>query len=189
MKACNAQHEGLQCLALRLAMRRNFNTTIDEGTIALIEKLAVGGKSKGAVVDEAVAMLATPKSDGFQVDVNRWFRETWARLDEILETVQSVGPASSQVPSTLATTANDGYPVVVSAGRAVLNASGGFDPTEIPGVSVGAPNLVGTAKCDHCGKFRAPRRVPLCSVCIEGGHSGGTRECGACADNSGTGAI
>jgi hypothetical protein len=72
---------------------------------------------------------------------------------------------------------------------ATVNLLSDSDPSQIPGVSRGLPVPVGTFKCNHCGLLRAPKNYPLCATCAGEGHHGNTWDCGACADQSGTGAI
>lgn len=148
--------------------RKNFNTTIDEATIETIERLAVGGKSKGDVIDAAVALLACPPVD-LEGIMRQLARETWARLDEVLETVQTVQPEPDY------------------QGQALPRPPGYTDPASVPGVTVGPP--VPRYKCDHCGLTPAVSRVgDICPSCRREGHRGEPRDCRACSDNHGTGA-
>lgn len=115
-------------------MRKNFNTTIDEETIAAIERLAVNGKSKGAVVDEAVALLVSRSKVVLpdEATVNRWFRETWSRLDEIhgmMDAVASLGAPGPEPRENLAARA-------AAAAKAARERA---DPATIPGVQRGLP--------------------------------------------------
>jgi hypothetical protein len=103
-------------------MRKNFNTTIDEETIALIEKLAVG-RSKGQVVDEAVAALANPV-DMVKV-LNGWFQETWGRFDALPEEVGEV------LRVVVAELKSQRAPSAAQAGNT--------NPASIPGVHRGLP--------------------------------------------------
>jgi hypothetical protein len=118
MKVYNARHCWWQWMG-----RKNFNTTIDEATIESIERLAVNGKSKGAVVDEAIAALANPV-DLVEV-VGGWFQETWGRFDSLPE---EVGEVLRMVVAEL------------KSQRTQQPApNGGFSPTSVPGVHRGLP--------------------------------------------------
>src|SRR5207244_2419014 len=104
-----------------------------------------------------------------------WFRETWNRLDEILETVQSVEP-----------------PFTPNIGAAFMMPSP--EPSSIPGVSVGVPPkkavVIKRYKCNHCGASPAvPRVGDICERCQDQNHIGEPRDCQICADNSSTGAL
>lgn len=74
----------------------------------------------------------------------------------------------------------------------------GFDPCEIPGVSVGPPKRETTSgypcRCIHSGcrgsRFTGTSKFQnLCPECAEGGHKGEPRNCQACADDSASGAL
>ncbi len=146
-------------------MRKNFNTTIDEQTIELIDKLAVG-RSKGAVVDEAVALLAAPSKDGpSEAAVNRWFRETWKRLEDLPGEILEAADARR--------------------GRKI-NEDSRPSRDEVAAVA----ELPFERQCKHCPKtFRtANKYAAICVECRHAGHSNEPRECPVCT-LAGTGAI
>lgn len=123
--------------------RKNFNTTIDEQTIALIGRLAVNGKSKGEIVDMAIALLAAPKSNPNE-EINRWFRETWKRLDELPD-------------------------VLLAAKRAGLaGPAGDVPPLAASNISEGEFSVT----CAHCGMgfFGTTKYASLCGICQSDGH-------------------
>lgn len=160
MKTCNARHEGLPCDAMA---RKNFNTTIDEGTIEKIERLAVNGRSKGEVIDIAVGMLDAPKVDP-SIQVHHWFRETWERLDEIAERLEEGGALRTEAP--------------LGAGIEELRA--------IVGPTAPAGELPKNARCVHCGeRFAGARTATCCIKCATGGHSVDVRDCRPCAERVG----
>ena len=142
-------------------MRKNFNTTIDEETIAAIERLAVNGKSKGAVVDEAVALMVNRSKASLpdEATVNRWFRETWSRLDEILEFVGQ--PPESQV------LAEPEPPKRTIA-----------DPAALMGVPI---------QCKHCGQVAlGPTKfATICFECKTEGHTLAPADCPICTAGTG----
>lgn len=125
------------------------------------------GKTDDAL--RAVLVSKKPVVDE-HADINRWFRETWQRLEEILEMLQSE-------PSEY------GPPVFPTPAR------------EIPGVQVG----IGAAKsaagqfpcqCRHSGcrggKFMGTGRgLTLCPECFATGHRGEPRNCGPCFEDTG----
>lgn len=157
--------------------RKNFNTTIDEGTIEKITALAVNGKSKGEIVDMAIALLAAPKVNPNE-EISRWFRETWTRLDELLELAQNAEP----------------LPVYSGPDIDHRSVRGPerFDPAQIPGVTTAAkaPVVIKRYSCQHHqGDELAVARVgDICADCRAHGHYGDTRDCSRCGDY-GTGAL
>ncbi len=151
-------------------MRKNFNTTIDEETIALIEKLAVG-RSKGQVVDEAVAMLAAPSRDGpSEAVVNRWFRETWKRMEDLPAEILAAADARRARKGPLRNPPSEGV-----------------SPVAYVGSPVPAPF---ERQCKHCPKmFRTANKfATICVECKHGGHSNEPGECPICT-LAGTGAL
>lgn len=112
-----------------------LNTMVAAETLEAIRGLATG-KSQGQVVDEAIAAWQGGDRHG---EVGRWFRETWTRLDEILETVQSVP--------------FEDVSGVVESHRVV-------NPTTIPGVSVGMPAVrpVRESGCERAARERRERQ-------------------------------
>ncbi len=74
----------------------------------------------------------------------------------------------------------------VNGDMAVEVPASAFDPSTIPGVSVGvapkAPAVIKKRyKCDHCGASPAVARVgDICERCQEGGHRGDVRVCPEC---------
>lgn len=142
-----------------------LNTMVAPETMEAIRKFATG-KSQGQVVDEAVGLLVLSASVDPNDAVHGWFQETWQRLDEILETVQTV-PEAELMPR---------------------NGGSAFDPARIPGVSVGLPVVMKRYRCEHCGRSPAvPRVGDICGECREDGHLGEPRNCGTCAVNSPSG--
>lgn len=144
-----------------------LNTMVAPETLEVIRGMATG-KSQGQVVDEAIAALQGGDKHG---EVNRWFRETWARLEDILEALQS---ADSFAPA---------------LGAVYVAPHGRPDPATIPGVSRG---LVGQfpCRCVHSGcqgaKFQGMSKFAnLCDGCRESGHAGDPRSCQSCFDDIG----
>lgn len=117
-----------------------------------------------------------PFSFRFKVDVGfmledlaaRWqCSQTAAAERAILEAHES--PISTELAS-----------FTPNVGGAFVMPSPQTSPASIPGVQVGPKS-----KCDHCGQMRAPRRVPLCTVCANAGHIGEPRNCGECTGGMG----
>lgn len=134
-----------------------LNTMVAAETMEAIRSLATG-KSQGQVVDEAIAAI---QGGDQHSEVNRWFRETWTRLDEILETVQTV-------PSDAASREPGGD---IEFG---IETDGSFR-------AVAAPNLPKNATCRHCGnRFAGPKYATICSLCKSVGHTGDLRDCPRC---------
>lgn len=141
-----------------------LNTMVAPETLEAIRALATG-KSQGQVIDELIAGLQGGDKHG---EINRWFRETWERLDEVLETVQSV-PFEPEIRG------NDGGNV--GAPRV-------FDPVSIPGVQRGVTSGF-PCRCVHSGckgsKFQgASKYANLCPACEESGHRGDRHDCKEC---------
>lgn len=148
---------------MRGMARRNFNTTVDEGTIAAIDRLAMGGKSKGQVIDEAVGALEKQLGRG---DVLQKMYERQLgmelKIDEILE-----------------------------MGRSVPAPAGTREEVYLPAAR--GDEQVGefTVTCVHCGErfHAATRYATLCKNCQGAGHRNvRPADCREC-QLAGTGAI
>lgn len=125
-----------------------LNTMVAAETLEAIRGMATG-KSQGQVIDEAIAALRGGDKHG---EVNRWFRETWTRLDEILETVQSE-------PS-----------------------NGGGTLSTVPGTPVEAVTAPFSRDCKHCGDSfgTASKWATICPPCKSSGHTNLPAECPQC---------
>ena len=131
---------------------------------------ALPGKTDDALRD-VLLTKAAPKVDS-HAEVNRWFRETWERLDEILEVVQPPSGAGVWHKAEMV--------------------AGVRDPASIPGVSVGVPRATGQfpCRCVHSGcqgaKFQgASKFANRCPECEEKGHTLNSRECQECFNDMG----
>lgn len=148
-----------------------LNTMVAPETLEAIRGMATG-RSQGQVVDEAIAAIQGGDKHG---EVNRWFRETWTRLDEIFEMLQSGEPEDwAQGRNT------------IERARLLIAQS---DPAAIPGVSRGPVGQF-PCRCVHSGcrgaKFQgASRFANLCPACSESGHAGEPRSCQSCFDDTG----
>lgn len=147
-----------------------LNVLVAAGTRTVVKHLAdVLECSQGEVVDRAMVLLAANE------DIAK-------------------GLAGATIP-------NGAFRSTGSTGLAIapLEYAQQFpDPREIPGVSVGMPEKKEPAgfpcRCVHTGcrggKFTGMSRTAnLCDPCRESGHTGDPRNCSACADDSGTGAL
>ena len=165
--------------------RKNFNTTIDEGTLETITRLAVNGRSKGEVIDLSVAMFDEdrPKYD---------MGDVVTRLDGLRDALYVVSDMATETVE--AVREKRRIPTVHGTLPAMPPVPEGFDPASIPGVSQGSKVEVENAKpktnkCGHCGRmFAGPKGSTLCQPCIEGGHWLDMRDCAKCGEY-GTGAL
>ena len=159
-----------------------LNTMVAPETLEAIRGMATG-KSQGQVVDEAIAALQGGDRHG---EVNRWFRETWTRLeglpdaDAIADVVRSVIAEFK---------AQKAMPSQIPSASMPANNSISFDPASIPGVSVGVPKGF-PCRCVHSGckgsKFQgASKYANLCLACQESGHRGDPRNCQECFNDMG----
>ncbi len=121
------------------------------------------GVSQAEAVERGLERLVEKREAVSDGDINRWFRETWKRLEdlprEILEAADARrGQRASQIPST------------------------SVEPDVMAGFWV---------HCQHCGNQRARGATKFATICIgckHAGHCNETRECPVCT-LAGTGAI
>ena len=131
-----------------MAETRSRSIRVADDVWEAIQKLP--GKTDDAL--RAVLVAKAPRVDEHG-EVGRWFRETWKRLDEILEHVQTVEPQEfieRQVPSMA------------------------------PPVSVVVPGF--PIQCRHCGERGqgATKFATICFGCKGAGHSNLPSECPVC---------
>ncbi len=87
------------------------------------------GVSQAEAVERGLERLVEKREAVSDGDISRWFRETWARLEEILEMLQSA-PSEYEPP-----------PTREPSRVAQLSRT---DPRDVPGVEVGVkPNACG----------------------------------------------
>lgn len=132
------------------------------------------GKTDDAL--RAVLVAQKPVVDP-HAEVGRWFRETWARLENLPEEILEAADAkwAQKNGGVIKNAPTEGLPVVAYASAA-----------EIPGVQkgVGAPKGF-SCRCVHSGcqggKFTgASRYANLCPECEAGGHRGDRHDCVEC---------
>ncbi len=139
-----------------------LNTMVAPGTLEAIRGMAIG-KSQGQVVDEAINALQGGDKHG---EVNRWFRETWGRLDEVLKILQSTPTENS-------------YFDLYSAAIIKQRQETPIEPSQISGVQRGSPPK--NAFCKHCGnRFVGSKYATICSECKSTGHTLIPAECPIC---------
>lgn len=117
------------------------------------------GTSQGDVLERGIARLSD-REGAAPSDLSQKIYERTGRIENMVEELLGNGVSvGDDLASHADSTTTNEY----------------LDPASIPGVQVGPKS-----KCDHCGLMRAPRRMPLCTICANAGHSGDPRNCGEC---------